>query len=292
VRSGGQTFIWEDVWLGGTPLKIKFPDLYKFSDDPMALVADCGSTYDWEVGFRRTLTVNEMEQRDALFATLQGVSLDPMGRDEVSWAFEKSKNFTTKSLYRFIIHRGVRLDNSKNIWKTKLPLKIKVFLWQVANNRLQTATELTKRAWKGGSKCCLCGRREDKDHIFFKCSLAQFVWCCVRDVFRLSRSPMSWDDFQGGWLSQSFKMSYRTGLFVFAGLAWAMWRNRNKMAIEQKFPSNPVDVIRSGMFFVQKWLLLLKDAEHKTVAAVLKKLQDFLELYRMHEATAPDIVIL
>jgi hypothetical protein len=25
---------------------------------------------------------------------------------------------------------------------------------------------------------------------------------------------------------------------------------------------------------------------------VLKKLQDFLELYRMHEATAPDIVIL
>jgi hypothetical protein len=146
VRSGGQTFFWEDVWLGGTPLKIQFPDLYKFSDDPRALVADCGSTDGWEVGFRRTLTVNEMEQRDALFAILQGVTLDSTGRDEVSWAFEKSKNFTTKSLYRFITHRGVRLDNSKNIWKTKLPLKIKVFLWKVANNRLQTATELTKRA--------------------------------------------------------------------------------------------------------------------------------------------------
>jgi hypothetical protein len=64
------------------------------------------------------------------------------------------------------------------------------------------------------------------------------------------------------------------------------------MAIDQKFPSNPVDVIRSGMFFVQKWSHLLKDAEHKTVATVLKKLQDFLELYRMHEATTPDIVIL
>jgi hypothetical protein len=35
-----------------------------------------------------------MEQRDALFAILQGVTLDSTGRDEVSWAFEKSKNFT------------------------------------------------------------------------------------------------------------------------------------------------------------------------------------------------------
>jgi hypothetical protein len=141
VRSGGggQTYLWEDVWLGSTPLKIQFPDLYKFSDDLGALVADCDSTHGWEVGFRRTLTVNETEQRNALFAILQEVTLDPTGRDEVTWAFEKSKKFTTKSLYRFITHRGVRLDNSKNIWKTKLPLKIKVFLWQVANNRLQNS---------------------------------------------------------------------------------------------------------------------------------------------------------
>jgi hypothetical protein len=58
---------------------------------------------------------------------------------------DKSKNFTTKSLYRFLTHRGVVIANSKSIRKTKLPLKIKVFVWQLSNNKLQAAVSLKKR---------------------------------------------------------------------------------------------------------------------------------------------------
>jgi hypothetical protein len=38
-----------------------------------------------------------------------------------------------------------------------------------------------------------------------------------------------------------------------------------------------VDVIRSGMFFVQKWSPFLKDVEHKTIAAVLNEDTRFSE---------------
>jgi hypothetical protein len=32
----------------------------------------------------------------------------------------------------------------KNIWESKAPLKIKIFLWQLYNRKLQTATALKK----------------------------------------------------------------------------------------------------------------------------------------------------
>jgi hypothetical protein len=93
------------------------------------------------------------------------VVLDPANRDDVVWSLEKSKNFTTKSLYRFTTHKGVGVANAKTIWKTKLFLKTKVFLWQLLNNKLQMGTKL-----KGGPRrvvLSVCGKEEDTSHIFF-----------------------------------------------------------------------------------------------------------------------------
>jgi hypothetical protein len=135
---------------------------------------------------------------------------------------DKSKSFTTKSLYRFISHGGVCVADSRSIWRTKLPLKIKVFLWQLSFDKLQAATALKKREWRGSIHCCLCGGKETIDHIFFRCPIAQFTWCCVRDSFGWSNFPTSWHDLQGGWLSNKLKIPYKLGLFVFAGVAWAL----------------------------------------------------------------------
>ena len=51
--------------------------------------------------------------------------------DKVEWALNKSKLFTTKSLYSFLIHRGVCVKEAENLWRVKAPMKIKVFLWQL-----------------------------------------------------------------------------------------------------------------------------------------------------------------
>lgn len=63
---------------------------------------------------------------------LRTVNLDASGRgDAIVWALNKSWTFTTQSLYRFITHGRVisRVDNE--IWRCKVPLKIRVFLWQM-----------------------------------------------------------------------------------------------------------------------------------------------------------------
>ena len=71
-------------------------------------------------------------------------------KDEISWALEKKGTYTTSSMYRFLSHRGVVNTRSKRLWKSKLPMKLKVFAWLVFHNRIQTGVELKKRHWKRG----------------------------------------------------------------------------------------------------------------------------------------------
>jgi hypothetical protein len=85
------------------------------------------------------------------------VVIHPSASDEVEWALDKSRNFTTKSLYRFITHRGVLIGDANSVWRTKLPLEIKIFIWQLTANKLQADVVLKKRRWKGDIHCGFVG---------------------------------------------------------------------------------------------------------------------------------------
>jgi hypothetical protein len=54
-----------------------------------------------------------------------------------------------------------------SIWTAKLPLKIKMFLWQVCNGKVQSVEQLAK----GPTECKLCGQVESIEHIFVQCAL-------------------------------------------------------------------------------------------------------------------------
>lgn len=157
-----------------------------------------------------------------------------------------------KSLYRFITHGGVISRVDLCIWKCKLPQKIKVFLWQMYHGKLQAVAVLIKRGWKGDHRCCLCRKPESIDHIFFSCPLAQFTWCCIREVFGWEGFPFSSADFMENWLQNKFGANKSLALFIFAGFMWALWKNRNKMAIEKKFPKAPSKAVLNDISFMQK----------------------------------------
>jgi hypothetical protein len=78
-----------------------------------------------------------------------GLSLHEETSDSVFWALEKNKQLSTKSLYRFLTNRGMTTRVAGIIWKCKISLKIKFFLWQVFNNKLQIAQFLLKGVGKG-----------------------------------------------------------------------------------------------------------------------------------------------
>jgi hypothetical protein len=136
VENGKLCRFWQDSWIMEVPLKIAFADLYRFADNAECTVAECWVEDDWYIEFKRSLSSQEYVSWLDLKSILGEVSLSDR-LATISWALNKSRIFSTESLYRFITDRGAASKVAGLIWKCKIPLKIIFFLWQVFNNKLQ-----------------------------------------------------------------------------------------------------------------------------------------------------------
>ena len=91
------------------------------------------------------------------------------------------------------------------LWKTRLPQKIKVFLWLVRNKKILTKDNLFKRHWQGNLDCIFCGLLESIDHLFFHCPVARFVWRIFQIAFNLISTPKDTADLFGPWINSFCK---------------------------------------------------------------------------------------
>jgi hypothetical protein len=107
----------------------------------MLLTAGMRATRGWILGDAYLLS--------NMISLLNDCSLTDNRADKVVWAPEKKSLFTTKSMYHFLNDRGATSRVAGFIWRSKVPLKIKFFLWQLHNNKLQVAANLAKKGWKG-----------------------------------------------------------------------------------------------------------------------------------------------
>ncbi|KAL0456240.1 UNVERIFIED_CONTAM: hypothetical protein Slati_0963200 [Sesamum latifolium] len=118
----------------------------------------------------------------------------------------------------------------RKVWQSKLPNKIKVFIWQVCLNALPTSVNLSKRVrdFSGGCLQCQC-KEEDSIHFLFHCTYARQVWglshlssvlssCLVPDVCRWMQSVLSQLD------DREFSS--------FLCLCWYLWWSRNCKLME------------------------------------------------------------
>jgi hypothetical protein len=58
--------------------------------------------------------------------------------DRVIWAHEKGGQYWTKSMYRFLSYGGVTSRRVHVVWSARISLKVRVFIWQMFNDKLQT----------------------------------------------------------------------------------------------------------------------------------------------------------
>jgi hypothetical protein len=65
------------------------------------------------------------------------------------------------------------------IWKLKLPLIIKVFMWYLYKGVVLTKDNLVRRQWQEDRKCCFCSSNESIQHLLFDCLYAKFMWRIV-----------------------------------------------------------------------------------------------------------------
>lgn len=127
---------------------------------------------------------------------------------------------------------------------------------------------------------------------FFECVFTQYIWCCIRDAFGLQNYPVSIQELVSQWLPKRLGIPKKICFAFFAGLAWAIWRNRNKMAIEKLFPLNPDAVIHAAINFVQIWAGLSKEGDAAMMKDMAQRLSDWMHKKDVFNGSYSDIAIM
>jgi hypothetical protein len=57
----------------------------------------------------------------------------------------------------------------RKIWKWKIPLNIRIFLWFLQKGVVLTKDNLAKKNWKRSQQCVYCNMNEIIHHLFLDC---------------------------------------------------------------------------------------------------------------------------
>jgi hypothetical protein len=102
------------------------------------------------------------------------------------------------SHYLALIHSEAQ-TMIRRIWKLKVALKIRIFLWFLRRGVILTKDNLVKRNRQGSKLCCFYHHHETIQHLFFDCRLSRLVWAVIHTAFGLPK-PCSVRHILGWWL--------------------------------------------------------------------------------------------
>jgi hypothetical protein len=96
----------------------------------------------------------------------------------------------------------------------------------------------------------------------------------LKGTFEWSHVPASVEDFVEGWCEVNNSGDRNKFLlFGFGVVCWALWKARNKMAIEKKVVKSPRVLIFQVISLMQQWRILLLEPEQKLVQGAAKALK-------------------
>ncbi|WVZ51089.1 hypothetical protein U9M48_002268, partial [Paspalum notatum var. saurae] len=170
IGDGTQVRFWEDTWCGNQPLKLSYPSLFNVVTNKDATVADVMSSSPLNISFRRGLYGDRLRAWFELVGRIMNQELRG-GKDVFRWDLNKTGLFSVRSMYKHLINNGLKV--SQEIWRTKIPLKTKIFMWYIKRGVLLTKDNLARRNWFGHQSCCFCNYNESIHHLFFDCRLAK-----------------------------------------------------------------------------------------------------------------------
>uniref|UniRef100_A0A453CBJ1 Reverse transcriptase zinc-binding domain-containing protein n=2 Tax=Aegilops tauschii subsp. strangulata TaxID=200361 RepID=A0A453CBJ1_AEGTS len=271
IGTGSSTLFWLDRWAGDLPFAARFPDLFSIAVDPRISVEttliDLG-----RLAFRRPFGPPEVA---AWHDLLDAVALhepdlsQPL--DRLSWRLEPSGRFSTQSLYRAIAPSPSPAI-FEYIWTIRLPLKIRIFMWQWIRGRLPSGVEVIKHHGPGDGLCPLCGTEETLNHIFFSCVSAQFLWGCLREVIGGVWCNTNFPDLLAE--IQATPISGRHIRWLLIGvLAWTIWTVRNKLVIQRAPLRRATDAVFKLCGYLQLWRPLSRHQDRDAITTIISDLR-------------------
>jgi hypothetical protein len=177
--------------------------------------------------------------------------------DKFIWNLTTSGNFSVKLLYADYMN-GHMVFLNKYIWKLKVPLKIRMFMWFLHRKVLLTKDNLTKRKWLGCNKCAFCDQDESIEHLFIRCTFSKLVWRVVHFTFNLP-PPTNVKKLFGNWLNgldKHTKLLVRIGL---CAIMWTFWNCGNDVIFNKASNAQFLQVVHKVTYWINVWTLLLPE---------------------------------
>jgi hypothetical protein len=143
LNDGEQIRFWEDKWLGNLAFKDKFPSLYAIVRRKSSTIATVMGSVPLNVSFRRALVGQNLVYWHELCASIVHIQLNPSS-DCFRWNYHQNGRFSVRSMYLALINNGY-VERNKYIWKLKMPLKIKIFMWYFLKGVVLTKDNLARR---------------------------------------------------------------------------------------------------------------------------------------------------
>ncbi|KAJ0668540.1 putative RNA-directed DNA polymerase [Helianthus annuus] len=271
LGDGRKVKFWSDNWAGGTPLKDRYPDLFRIARRKRACIADFAvkvhNETQWNIEWTRPPNSDiEWGQWSGMLNVLNKEGLGSW-EDRWGWRTDKWEEFTVATVKEQIAKlKESEQDVQWPHWNSWAPTKVNYFTWRAALGRIAVKQELRKRGVElGNGLCTRCGTSEESvEHLISGCTLSKSVWWNILVWLKL---PVNGD------LSSCEKiMAYANGLngstdwkktvkMVFQATIWHLWKTRNEKEFRgvSRSGNNVVEDVKTDTFLWMKGRSNFKD---------------------------------
>ncbi|KAK3211391.1 hypothetical protein Dsin_016097 [Dipteronia sinensis] len=151
-------------------------------------------------------------------------------KDGIIWHYEENGRFSVRSGYW--IGNSSSSSNSgllnnwwKSFWKSKIPIKIKIFVWRACNDWIPTKANIARRGVQTNGRCdaCKCST-ETTLHSLWECAKLKYI----QDEWWYGRHPLR------GNYSNFFELIWdissivtKEEMYLFYVMVWRIWFCRN-----------------------------------------------------------------
>lgn len=191
-------------------------------------------------------------------------------QDEISWKWTNNGRFSVKSTYEHLTSDESGPSYS-NIWKSKIPYKINIFLWLLEEDATHTKENMRKMNWVGDPTCRFCEAVETTYHLFFQCPTAQVVWGIIAMCLGADSAPNNIGQFWR-WIAICLPNGKNFYTFGLAAICWAIRKAQNKACFEHKLIKHPAEIICHSCALMNFWTGLYRIDQQKQLEDAVKVL--------------------
>ncbi|KAL3513286.1 hypothetical protein ACH5RR_026003 [Cinchona calisaya] len=126
------------------------------------------------------------------------------------------------------------------IGDNRLLLKVRVFLWRLANDALPLDANVQKKDPYLASKRSFCEETKCLEHLFLCCPQSSQVWMKVCTFYNIHFNDFSRHSFLSTWWIHSAKSSVKRQLIIviLAYGCWEIWKSHNNKRFEDRYTSS------------------------------------------------------